>query len=57
MTIWKQLLYLNRRIDKVRRVFSPPTLRMVLIEETEEIPKDLSIWELGINIEKKSFND
>ena len=58
MSLWKQLINLDRRIDQVRRVVSPPTLRMVVVDENkgEELPAQgtLSEWDLLLRIEPKA---
>ncbi len=57
MSLWKQLINIDRRIDRVRRVVSPPTLRMTVVDENkgEELPAQgtLDEWTLLLKIEKK----
>ena len=57
MSLWKQLINIDRRIDRVRRVISPPTLRMIVVDEGkgEEPPEKgtLTEWDLLLKIEKK----
>ena len=58
MSLWKQLINIDRRIDRVRRNVSPPTLRMVIVDEGkgEELPEKgtLSEWDLLLRIEHKA---
>ena len=59
MSLWKQLINLDRRIDQVSRAVSPPTLRMVIVDEGkgEEFPEKgtLSEWDLLLIIESKGL--
>ena len=58
MRLWKQLINIDRRIDQFSRVISPPTLRMIVVEEGkgEELPEKgtLSEWDLLLRIEAKA---
>ena len=58
MSLWKQLINIDRRIDQFSRVISPPTLRMIVVEEGkgEELPEKgtLSEWDLLLRIEAKA---
>ena len=52
MSLWKQLINLDRRIDSVSRVVSPPTLSMKIVSEGMEIPEP-SPWSLTVYIESR----
>ena len=58
MSLWKQLINIDRRIDRVRRDVSPPTLRMIVVDENkgEELPAQgtLDEWNLLLKIEKSA---
>ena len=52
MSLWKQLINIDRRIDRVRRVVSPPTLSMKIVSEGMELPEP-SPWSLTVYIESR----
>ena len=51
MNISKQLERLRQRVNQLTILNSPPTLRMIIIKD-DDIPMDLSKWDLAVKIEQ-----
>ncbi len=52
MSLQGDLRGLERRIAKVSIEKCPPTLRMIQIKESDDIP-DLTCWDLLVRVEQK----
>ena len=53
MGIDKELERLHRRLQRITRIEKPPTLKMVMIGASEEVP-ETSPWEIVLKVEGKN---
>ena len=52
MRLERELERLRQRVQQLSIEQAPPTLRMVMIKD-EMIPRDLTVWDLAITVERK----
>ena len=52
MRLGKEIERLCQRVHKLSIEKDPPTLRMVILKD-EQIPSDLTVWDLPITVESK----
>jgi len=52
MRLGKEIERLRQRVQKISIEQAPPTLRMVILKD-EQIPSDLTVWDLPITVESK----
>ena len=53
MSFQKELAVLKRRIERMRMIETPPTLRMVFVGANDPRPEDLTRWDLLVRTEGK----
>ena len=53
MNISNQIMSIENRLSRLRLIQQPPTLRMVMVDVGEQVPEDLSDWDLSLQIEPK----
>ena len=55
MSFQKELSVLKRRIEKIRMVETPPTLKMVYVGANDPEHEDLTCWDLLVRFEEKGY--